>query len=135
VDIKWIAVYIAEAHAYDEWPLASARYNKGEVVHVPQTKSLAQRSAAATEFFENFGYNSELSTPWELVVAPPLDLDPSLSGLAKFGFEDLYCPWPFRMYGLIGNQFDFLPEPHACELRIDELTDWLTKNTRRHTDH
>jgi len=77
-------VYIAEAHADDEWPVASARYNEGKEVHVLQTKSVLSRTSQAQSFFQNFSY-SESQSQWKLLVAPPEE-DTNSSKIELYGF-------------------------------------------------
>ena len=49
-------VYIAEAHATDEWPISSARCNGGRgPVHIAQPKTADDRIAAARAFQTDFG--------------------------------------------------------------------------------
>jgi len=129
VEVQWLAVYIAEAHADDEWPVASARYNAGKEVHVNQTRSIEERVIQAQSFFNNFSYTEENMniSKWQLLVAPPEE-DLQAANLNPYGFEDIYKPWPFRAYGFINNSIDLIPEPHACELRIQEITSWLDIN-------
>ncbi len=44
----FLMVYIAEAHAADEWPISSARFNEGRgAVNIRQHKSNEERIAAA----------------------------------------------------------------------------------------
>lgn len=123
LEIQWLVVYIAEAHADDEWPVASARYNRGQEAHVIQTTSISSRIAQALRFYEDFSYTVD-NSKWKLLVAPPEEVRED-SRVEPYGFESLYKPWPFRAYGFINRTIDFLPEPHACELRIDEITQWL----------
>jgi len=118
-----MVVYIAEAHADDEWPVASSRYNCGNEVHVLQTKSVSARAEQAQRFFDAFSYTED-NKIWKLLVAPPEE-DHETGKMELYGFEALYKPWPFRAYGFINRKIDFLPEPHACELRIQEITQWL----------
>jgi len=78
-------VYVAEAHAQDEWPLRSARFNgnRGPVL-VDQPKTTADRARLARAFADNF-------------QLPAVDLfvdDPALSE----PFERAYSPWPLRLY-------------------------------------
>lgn len=121
-----MVIYIAEAHADDEWPVASARYNCGQEVHVNQTHSTCDRVDRAKFFYKRFSYCSEDESLYKmrpLVSVPQNEID--LNGLKSFGFEEIYKPWPFRAYGFVNHVLDFIAEPHACEIRISELSDWL----------
>lgn len=125
IEIQWLVIYIAEAHADDEWPVASARYNAGQEVHVLQTKSMSSRIEQAQRFYSDFSYTED-NKIWNLLVAPPEE-DSEVSKMELYGFEAMYKPWPFRAYGLVNRSIDFTPEPHACELRIQEITQWLER--------
>lgn len=50
-------VYIAEAHAVDEWPIRSSRYNKEETVSVTQTRTTEERVVQARAFYHRFEYD------------------------------------------------------------------------------
>lgn len=130
LEIQWLVVYIAEAHADDEWPVASARYNRGQEVHVLQTTSISSRIAQALKFYQDFSYTED-NKKWKLFVAPPEE-DWDYSRVELYGFESLYKPWPFRAYGFVNRMIDFMPEPHACELRIQEITQWLEYKLSRY---
>lgn len=118
-----IVVYIAEAHAIDEWPISSGRYNQGEIVSVRQTLTIEAREKVAREFYDRFGYLESLqkneSVSWRLMVARP-EIELSVPS-----FESLYKPWPFRAFGFVEDKIDFVAEPHACEIRIEDIRRWL----------
>jgi len=84
---QWCGVYISEAHAEDEWPISSARYNgdRGPVT-IQQARSLEDRTAAAEEFLVNF----------------PLKF-PLWCADMEGQFESLYHPWPIRFFVLCGE--------------------------------
>jgi len=126
VELQFLVVYIAEAHAEDEWPVASARYNFGEEVHVTQTCSTASRCASAVDFFERFNYTGNL---WRLTLAQPED---EMGVRFGYGFEAIFKPWPFRAFGFLNNTLDMISEPHACETRISELRHWLDDSLEKH---
>mmetsp|Transcript_139231 Transcript_139231/g.445026 ORF Transcript_139231/g.445026 Transcript_139231/m.445026 type:complete len:98 (+) Transcript_139231:1671-1964(+) len=49
--LRWLFVYTLEAHAVDEWPISSSRYNpSGQVVSISQHKTLEERIRAAKKF-------------------------------------------------------------------------------------
>lgn len=76
-------VYIAEAHATDEWNISSARdVPSGNAVAIPQHKCHADRIRAAEAFVAEFG--------WErgAVVLDTMD----------DAFQQQYRPWPLGMY-------------------------------------
>jgi hypothetical protein len=79
---RFVFVYIEEAHATDEWPISSGRYNKDNVaVSYAQPKTLEERARIAAEFKEN------------MQCEIPIWLD-SMSN----EFEHLYACWPLRFY-------------------------------------
>jgi len=94
--------YIAEAHAADEWPVLSDRFNgdRGPVV-VEQPKTTAERSALALQFARDF----ELSG-MDVVVDVPETRDE---------FEKHYAPWPLRFYHVdADNTMLWVAEPKDC---------------------
>lgn len=118
IDLQFIVVYIAEAHATNEWPVASARYNFNEVVSVEQTCTMPSRASVACGFFKRFSYDDR----WKLFVAEPEEECTAQSG---YGFEAIFKPWPFRVFGFVGDILDYISEPHAAETRIMEIREWL----------
>ena len=121
-NINWILVYTAEAHAIDEWPISSARYslNKKPII-VTQTRNITDRCVVAQKFVNEYEF-----TNWKLLIAPPAHLD--FDNL-HYNFETIYKPWPFRIYGFTKLDITFASEPRSCETRIEELRDWLERNT------
>jgi len=126
VELQFLVVYIAEAHAEDEWPVASARYNFGDEVHVTQTCTTASRCTRAGDFFARFNYDANL---WILTLAQPED---EMGVGFGYGFEAIFKPWPFRAFGFVNNTLDMISEPHACETRISELRHWLDEKLAQH---
>lgn len=142
-------MYIAEAHAIDEWPISSGRYNKdGAAVSLKQTHSTPERAMVARDFFERYesvisisnlllysiitglsysyrymdAIDTGVESPWKCVIACPEE-DGAHDGALTF--EDLYKPWPFRAYGFVDDKIDLVAEPHACEVRIGDLREWV----------
>lgn len=102
----WKFVYIAEAHAMDEWPIRSGRFNqdRGPVVIAKQPTKAKERCELACQFAKDF--NFPLSYPHiELLVD-----DPELGDL----FEKEYAPWPLRLYLVEDGVIKFIPEPKDC---------------------
>jgi len=122
IELQFVVVYIAEAHAVDEWPVASSRYNFEAEVHVQQTCTVRTRGDAACGFFKRFCYSSD---QWKLFVAEP---EHECANRSLRGFEAIFKPWPFRAYGFVNEVVDMISEPHACETRIGELRNWLMDN-------
>jgi len=133
IKVRFVVVYIAEAHAVDEWPISSSRYNEGEEVSVSQTRSLEERIEVAKYALTKVGYINETDVgpptdpEWILLVAPPEEEHSTMADPTVANFETEYKPWPFRAWGFVGGKIDFVAEPHACEVRIEELRAWLGK--------
>lgn len=72
--IKFLAVYIVEAHAIDEWPV-------GDPLKVTQPKSIAERCGVARAFMAEY----KLRIP---MVVDQLDNN----------FSNTYASWPVRFY-------------------------------------
>ena len=99
-------VYVAEAHAQDEWPLRSARFAAAPIV-VDQPRTLAARLALARRYAADYGITSPV------VVDDPRDE----------GFERAYAPWPLRLYVVRGAAVAWIAEPDGAsyERSIAEL--------------
>ena len=94
--------YIAEAHARDEWPVLSDRFNLGRgPVVVNQPKTTAERAKLAAAFQRDFALDK-----LDLVVDVPEESD---------AFERAYAPWPLRFY-FIGrdDRLLWVAEPVEC---------------------
>ncbi len=77
---NFVAVYIAEAHASDVWPISSARYNAARgPVSIPTPTDDQRRCQLAAAYAANFEF------PVPFLVDPVCDT-----------FEREYAPWPFR---------------------------------------
>lgn len=102
---RWALVYIAEAHAVDEWPIRSARYEpSGQPVSIAQHRSDAERAAAARRFRETF------AVPFP-VLADPID----------GRFEASFCTWPFRFYVIRHGRVLFRAQPEGCSYNPEAL--------------
>jgi hypothetical protein len=103
----WKFVYIAEAHAMDEWPLMSARFNKGRgpVVVEKQPTRLSERCALAQRFADDFDISLDADWSFDFLVDDPEGGDM---------FEQMYAPWPLRLYLISGSTIEWIAEPKAC---------------------
>jgi len=116
-----VCCYIAEAHAVDEWPVPSARFNGSRgVVTVSQPKTAQARCALARQFAADF----RLSERLPLLVDDPTDE----------AFERAYAPWPLRLF-LVGEdgRLIWLSEPDGDSFDgvIGELRALLLRLPRR----
>jgi len=114
-----VVVYIAEAHASDEWPISSARFNGDRgAVHVPQPRADADRCALAARFAADFGLSDA-----------PLLVD-AAEGADADAFERAYAPWPLRFHGVVGGgahggaTIGFVAHPRDCGYDVAALRDW-----------
>lgn len=94
-------IYIAEAHAMDEWPVLSGRFNgdRGPVVVSHQPKQGKERCELARRFLRDFGL--ETSAVEVLVDDPDLN-EP---------FESSYAPWPLRLYLIRHGRLEWIAQP------------------------
>lgn len=108
VDI--IFVYIVEAHAIDEWPISSGRYNRGRgPVSVSQPTSNEERLALANKFRSDFD-----------CLEIPMLVDP-----IQNEFEKKYAPWPLRFYGVDENgKMSYIANPKDCTFDPLEVWQW-----------
>jgi len=91
-------IYISEAHASDEWKL-------GNIVDIPQHKTLEDRIKAAKNFVQTYEWNI------------PTVVDSFYENEASVSFEQIYSAWPERFYvfhygsvadiGLASNEYGF----------------------------
>lgn len=96
--LNWLFVYTLEAHAVDEWPISSSRYNpSGEVVSIRQHTTLEERFAAAGAFRQAF----------------PLPFPTAVDGIDN-AFEAVFSTWPFRFYIIEGARVAFQSQPREC---------------------
>jgi hypothetical protein len=112
----WKFVYIAEAHAMDEWPVKSARFNQGRgpVVVEKQPTTMTERCALARKFVSDFSMNLSESS-YEVLVDDPEKGDP---------FEKTYAPWPLRLYLICDSKIEWIAEPRSCSY-ADAVTELM----------
>ena len=113
-------VYVAEAHAEDEWPISSGRYTAdGCPVTLKQPRSAEERIAAAAAFQRAHG------------IELPILIDPPQPG-TDGAFEAAYAPWPLRFYGCERGtaeeeqwRLGYIATPEQCEYSLANLRAWL----------
>jgi len=111
----WLMVYIEEAHAEDEWPISSGRYNGGRgPVKINQPKTAAERVDVARMFLKNFDIPTE--DKMQCVVDNPE---------AGNQFEKAFAPWPLRIYVVEDSKMAYIAEPSDCTYDVSLLRDWL----------
>ena len=113
-------IYICEAHATDEWPISSARFNAGRgPVCVAQPKRNAERCQLARRFASDFG-----------LEGLPLLVD-AAEGADADAYERAYAPWPLRFHGVVGGAeagssatIDMVAHPKDCGYDIASVRSW-----------
>lgn len=100
----FLAVYIAEAHARDQWPMGKT------ISCVDQPKTLEQRLTNAQQCKKN--YNFEVP-----MVVDNMNND----------FHLTYGSWPFRFYVLHQGKLVFKAEPDekTFEYDLNQLDHWI----------
>lgn len=113
-----ILVYIAEAHAEDEWPISSARDSpSGKPVRIHQHRCLAERVAAARVFCRAFGWGG---------------VDCRVFAAAMDGeFERSYSPWPMRLFVLMNGNVEFLTGDEFEDTWLPRLSSALANVSRQ----
>lgn len=107
--VKVVFVYILEAHAVDEWPINSGRYNRGRgPVCVKQPTTNQERLQLANRFRIDFDCKEI----------------PMLVDSIDNEFEKKYAPWPLRFYGIKDNTLSYVANPKDCSFDPIEIRDW-----------
>ena len=106
-------VYIAEAHAADEWPINSSRCS-GPANSVLRPTSLAERRAVAERM---------------LGALPCLAPLPLLVDGMDDAFLETYAAWPIRVYGVArregGLRLELIAQPDGAMFALPPCRDWL----------
>jgi len=105
---NFVMVYIEEAHAIDEWPINSGRYNGGKPVCYKQPKSMEDRMKIAADFKINFNPRF------------PIYCDE----LTNF-FSETYAGWPLRFYIMHNDIIKYIALPENSTYDIGHLRSWL----------
>lgn len=112
--MRWLVVYIEEAHASDEWPVGSLT----SITHQPKT--IQERCELATLVQRNLLGLNEV----EVVVDS-----------MQNSFQNAMASWPIRLYVLDPRtlQLRFKAQPDVTEdgvhgYRLGALSEWLARN-------
>ncbi|CAF2120360.1 unnamed protein product [Rotaria magnacalcarata] len=112
--MRLLTIYIAEAHARDQWPAGKT------ISCVDQPKTLEQRLENARQFKVKFNYEMPM-------VVDSMDNT----------FHRTYGSWPFRFYVIHDGKLVFKAEPGETTYAYDwdELDTWLNDFCREKTRH
>lgn len=123
-NFKWKFVYIAEAHAMNEWPVHSGRYNRGRgpVVVEKQPTTGEERCELARKFAQDFEMKLDHGSSYEFLVDDPDQEEP---------FEKAYAPWPLRFYLFKGQTLEWIAEPKNAS--YEEAAQELIRKVRSAT--
>lgn len=101
--VEFLAVYISEAHAKNEWKL-------GDLVNINQHETLEDRIAAAKAFVNDMQYQI------------PVVVD-SMSN----AFDKVYAVWPDRFFIIENGTMQLVPSPGTYGYDRTEIQFWLQK--------
>lgn len=114
--MKLLFVYILEAHATDEWPINSCRYNGNRgPVNVKQPTTNEERLALASRFRSDFDC---------------AEIDMLVDSVAN-EMEKTYAPWPLRFYGIQSGRLTYIAKPRDCSYDIAEVRNWCLLNASK----
>jgi type I thyroxine 5'-deiodinase len=106
--VRFLTVYIKEAHPEDEWQMDS---NEKENVCYPQPRTLADRLAIANDFVKRFQYDV------------PIAVDDIGNDADK-----AYAGWPERFYIVEeSGKIVYKGEPGPFGFKPEEVERWLAK--------
>ncbi|CAF0843416.1 unnamed protein product [Didymodactylos carnosus] len=102
--MRLLVIYIAEAHARDQWPVGKT------ISCVDQPTTIDQRLKNASQFRKNFNFEM-----------------PMLVDNMDNTFHTIYGSWPFRFYVIHDGKLALKAEPGEQSLAydMDELDAWI----------
>jgi len=105
--VRFVCVYIMEAHASDQWPI-------GKHSLFQQHKTTEERTKAARKFQKDFQYRPELYVDTH-----------------DNSFNNLYCAWPERGFIITPDTQEDHSEnswkvSYISDPQLDGFIDWLT---------
>jgi len=112
--VQFSLIYIAEAHANDEWPVRSSRYHSSGVVDLKQPTTLLERVAVARAFVNEY---LEEDSRIQVLVDDPEKGDPYLQA---------FSPWPLRFH-VLGEDgtFTLIANPKSGMFDLSEIRNAL----------
>lgn len=127
----FILVYIAEAHACNEWSIHSARctFDK-QPIEIEQPTTITRRAEIAEAFMRDYGVSE--SGIRLLVDNPEPVLLSSGQSIQPNSFERIFAPWPLRFYVIMNSKISWISEPSGGMFSIEELRSAILKETGNH---
>lgn len=104
--VDFLCMYIEEAHAQDEWPISSCRWNPGgQPVLYNQPKTIEERITVAKDFIKAFDWG--FTTIIDTMDNP---------------FQTAYASWPIRLYILKDGKLQYKAQPDGAIYDMQDLT-------------
>ncbi|CAF3184986.1 unnamed protein product [Rotaria socialis] len=103
--MRFLVIYIAEAHARDQWPVGNTISSVNQPTELDQRLENARRSKKDLKF--------------EM---------PMLVDNMDNSFHETYGSWPFRFYAIYDGRLVMKPEPDKdmYTYNLNELEKWVT---------
>jgi hypothetical protein len=112
----FLMMYVEEAHAENEWPISSGRYNRGRgPVRINQPTTSNERISVAKQFLNSYDIPID-DNGLQVACDSPEIGNP---------FEKAYAPWPLRLYVIENGKMTFIAQPKDCTYDVSELREWL----------
>jgi len=116
--VPLVGLYIAEAHANDEWPVSSTRYTiDGAPICVDQPRTLEDRARLAARFVTEYRWI------WPMIVdgmqRDAAGVVADVEGGTCLG--TLLSSWPMRAYLLHKNQVVLRSSPLGADVGLSEF--------------
>lgn len=118
--MDFVFVYVAEAHAEDEWPISSGRCNFGRgPVRVKQPRLRSERLALARRFLDEHDGGGDA---FDFAFVDDVEQGDE--------FEREFAPWPFRFFGVgVGGdgerRLEYVSHPRDATYDLRALRDWV----------
>lgn len=129
---EFALVYIAEAHACDEWSIHSSRCtHDNQPIELNQPKTLQSRVEIALSYMNNYNLNN---CGMKLLVDNP---EPTILSTGETfqpnSFEQIFAPWPLRFYVIINSKIAWISEPSGGMFSLTELRAAILRETGHYT--